>query len=149
MSEHIGYYNDHTEIYVLENLRWRFPTDGGFFQFVSNRTMKLMDERASAPVGSVPVVREICPRCGGYGGDQMDDGWMSCYHCCEVGFIHTPLDMYLMEQLHLDAYEHDYQRGMRIEQSKRSVLAGLHSIGQSLNVLFNPPQQEVEDDIPF
>ncbi len=28
-----------------------------------------------------------CYRCGGQGGEQMDDGWLACYCCCETGKV--------------------------------------------------------------
>lgn len=145
-------YGDATEIYILENLAWMFFDDSyGAHRVVTQKHIKSVDPDGIMlpPLGSYPVVREVCGKCGGYGGEQVEDGWLSCYRCCEVGYEYTPLDMYLMDRLHLDAYEHDYQRGMRIEQSKRKCLTGLHMIGQGLNALFNPPQPEVEDDIPF
>ena len=143
---------DHTETYMLDNLGWMFFDEKfGAHRVVTQKYIKSVDPDGVLlpPLGSYPVVRELCNKCGGYGGEQVEDGWLSCYRCCEVGYLYSPLDEYLMDQLYVDAYEDEYQRNMKIEQSKRDALASLHIIGQSLNKLFDPPVEEVEDDIPF
>ena len=151
-----GVYDDVTEIYMLDNLAWRMPTTDGFYVVQSQKFLKSVDpDGAILPApGSVPVVREVCGRCGGYGGEQVEDGWLSCYRCCELGYEYTPLDMYLMEQLHIDALEDDYMR----ELDKLPFEVGDPSMTLSINDIERKyPQQhakavvqaEAEDDIPF
>ena len=151
------FYDDLTEIYVLDNLFWRVPIHGDEYSYtyISQKTIKRINEEDNAPAFAEPVVREICGKCGGYGGEQLEDGWFSCYRCCERGYEYTPLDLYLMEQAHLDALEDNYQHDMRKEELRRAVrgtmeefmesdMARVHAIDRILS-----PEKEVEDDIPF
>ncbi len=45
-------------------------------------------------IDEVRVKGVICPKCGGYGGEQLsyragdnDEGWMPCYYCGNSGYI--------------------------------------------------------------
>lgn len=88
-----------TELFISENLLTVLKTDGIHYGF------KVGDK----------VIREICPRCGGYGGEQVEDGWLSCYHCCEHGTVYTPLDDYIMYEHHLEALEDNFMHDMITE----------------------------------
>lgn len=152
-------YDDTAEIYILGNLAWRMPTTDGFYVIQSHKFIKSVDpDGAVLPApGSIPVVREICGKCGGYGGEQLEDGWFSCYRCCEVGYEYTPLNLYIMEQLHLDALEDNYQHDLDqlpFETGDPRMLMGKDDIAETLGTLVageidRLARLKEEDDIPF
>ena len=146
MSDQELFYDDLTEKYLLENLRWRFPVDGCTYKYVDHRFLKLLNPD-EYPVGMVPVVREICGKCGGYGGEQLNDGWFSCYRCCEVGYEYTPLDMFLMDQLHLDALEENYMFDLERLPMNTGDPSMILSVEEAIDRYGLP--EEVENDIPF
>ena len=52
----------------------------------------------------------ICPKCGGYGGEQLsyragdnDEGWMPCYYCGNSGYISYAQWMEEVEQQEINA----------------------------------------------
>lgn len=47
---------------------------------------RIYDElHAPAPSEEPEAGEKICQRCGGEGGEDVEDGWLSCYHCRETG----------------------------------------------------------------
>ena len=154
------YYDDHTEIYVLDNLCWMFFDDKfGAHRVVTQKHIKSVDPDGIMlpPLGSFPVVREVCGKCGGYGGEQLEDGWFSCYRCCEIGYVYTPLNEYLMHQVHLDAHEDNYQHDLDLlpfETGDPRMLMGKDDIAETLGTLVageidRLARLKEEDDIPF
>ena len=156
------FYDDHTETYVLGNLHWRVITNGtgeffGQYKMLSQKLIKTMNEADNAPTHAEPYVREICGKCGGYGGEQLHDGWFSCYACCEVGYMFAPLDLYLIEQLHLDALEDNYQHDLDMlpfDTGDPRMLMSKDDIAETLGTLVageidRLARLKEDDDIPF
>lgn len=104
------------------------------------------------------VVRETCPRCGGYGGSQMEDGWMPCFYCCEHGSVYTPLDLWIMGEYHLEALE-EYSLHQAMLKAEMEAIQLMHRQetrhGDPADAGINKKGDFVEsccekdDDIPF
>ena len=60
-------------------------------------------------IDEVRVKGVICPKCGGYGGEQLnlrehdDQGWMPCYYCGNSGYISYAQWMEELEQQEINA----------------------------------------------
>ena len=61
-------------------------------------------------IDEVRVKGVICPKCGGYGGEQLsyragdnDEGWMPCYYCGNSGHISYAQWMEEVEQQEINA----------------------------------------------